>query len=106
MGEFLIAGLLVILVGSLPCYLLANHIEKNKHYSLFSGWDPSKITDEDAYAKLLCKGLRMFSLLFGLGGILFMLNIVRQEIVILFLVVIPLIPMLYYMAKAKREYGK
>jgi len=61
MSELQLSGLLFILIGALPTYLLTNYIEKGKHWTLFSGWDPSKIRDQDAYGAMLCKGVRTFS---------------------------------------------
>ncbi|MEC7188781.1 MAG: hypothetical protein VXW45_10090 [Pseudomonadota bacterium] len=54
MSEPQLSGLLFILIGALPTYLLTNYIEKGKHWTLFSGWDPSKIRDQDAYGAMLC----------------------------------------------------
>ena len=48
MSELQLSGLLFILIGALPTYLLTNYIEKGKHWTLFSGWGPSKIRDQDA----------------------------------------------------------
>ena len=53
MSEIQFAGLSLVFLGGLPAFLLANYIEKNKHYSLFSGWDTSRISDEDACGKMM-----------------------------------------------------
>ena len=106
MEELQFAGLAIIFLGAVPCYLLAQHIEKNKHWSLFSGWDPSKIADEDAYGEQLCKGLRGFSIAFGFGGALLLFNLASGELMIAAIVILPALPMLYYMKNAKSSYGK
>lgn len=106
MENFQFAGLAIILLGAVPCYLLAQHIEKHKHWGLFAGWDPSKISDEDAYGTQLCKGIRGFSIAFGLGGTLLFLNLARGELMIAGVVILSALPMFYYIGIAKSLYGK
>ena len=106
MSEFQVAGLLMIVTGSIPIYLLANHIEKEKHYSLFTGWDPAKITDEDACGKILCKGLRSFSVALAVLGLAIFFNMVRGELFVVAGIAVTLAPMLFYILRAKNLYGK
>ena len=106
MSERQLSGLLFILIGALPTYLLTNYIEKGKHWTLFSGWDPSKIRDQDAYGAMLCKGVRTFSFAFAVIGILMMLGIVATDMLMLIGTLACLAPLFFSMHKAKRLFGK
>ena len=106
MSELQLSGLLFILIGALPSYLLTNYIEKGKHWTLFSGWDPIKIRDQDAYGSMLCKGVRMFSLAFAVLGILMMLGVVANDMLILMGTFVCLSPLFFSMHRAKRLFGK
>ena len=92
MSELQIAGIAIVVLGAVPCYLLARYIENRKHYSLFAGWDPSRISDEDAYGKLLCKGLKGFSFVMGLCGILVFSALINGELSITSALVLPAVP--------------
>ena len=106
MEEFQFAGLALVLLGALPIYLLARHIEKHKHWSLFAGWDPSKISDQDAYGMHLCRALKAFSVLFGLGGAMLFFGIASGELMLFAVVILPVLPLFYQMSRAKALYGK
>ncbi|MGB0230585.1 MAG: hypothetical protein ACPF89_04465 [Pseudohongiellaceae bacterium] len=106
MSELQLSGLLFILIGALPIYLLTNYIEKGKHWTLFSGWDPSKIRDQDAYGAMLCEGVRTFSFAFAVMGILMMLGVVANEPLILMGTLVCLAPLFFYMHRAKRLFGR
>ena len=104
MTEYQISGLALVLAGAIPCYLLAVYIEKHKHYSLFSGWDPSKISDQDACGKMMCKGIKAFSVVLGLGGVFIFLTRMGGDIVIIAITVSSLIPLMYYLLRARKLY--
>ncbi len=106
MTELQIVGLVILLSGALPFYLLAVYIEKGKHYSLFAGWNPSKISDEDAYGAMLCKGLRGFSIVMGLGCVAVFFNLTGVIFFVVSIVILPAIPLFYYILKAKKFFGK
>lgn len=106
MTEMQIAGLSIILAGALPCFLLANYIEKNKHYSLFSGWDPARISDEDACGKLMCTGIRAFALTMGLGGVFLFLTQRGGDLRVFTVALLPVAPLLYYVFKARKLYWR
>ena len=106
MEEFQFAGLALILLGALPIYLLARHIERHKHWSLFAGWDPSKIEDEDAYGMQLCKGMKGFSILFGIGGALLFFDLAGGELLLVAVAILPAVPLFYQIRRAKSLYGK
>ena len=106
MSELQLSGLLFILIGALPTYLLTNYIEKGKHWTLFSGWDPSKIRDQDAYGAMLCKGVKTFSFAFAVMGILMMLGVVANDMLILIGTLACLAPLFFSMHRAKRLFGK
>lgn len=106
MNENQIGGLLVILLGALPCFAIAIYTLKTRSYHLFTVWDPSKIANEDAYGKMLCKGVISCSLLIAVAGILMVANILNNEMVALGAVFFAIVPLFYYMNKAKRLYGK
>jgi len=97
MSELQLSGLLFILIGALPTYLLTNYIKKGKHWTLFSGWGPSKIRDQDAYGAMLCEGARTTSFAFAVMGILMMLGVVANEPPILMgtFVCLALLPVLH-----------
>ena len=106
MTDFEIAGLVIFMIGALPSYLLAEFIQRRRKYSLFAGWDPSKIKDEEAYAKTLCNGLRGFALVMALGCALLYFNVIGIVLFAAFVVVFPAVPLVHYILKAKRHYGK
>ena len=106
MSELQLSGLLFLLIGALPSYLLTNYIGKGKHWTLFSGWDPSKIRDQNAYGSMLRKGVRMFSLAFAVLGILMMLGVVANDMLILIGTFVCLAPLFFSMHRAKRLFGK
>ena len=104
MSEIQFAGLSLVFLGGLPAFLLANYIEKNKHYSLFSGWDPARISDEDACGKMMCHGLRVFAMVMGLGGAsMLVLNTGSNQFIVA-LVIFSAAPLLYYTFKARKLY--
>lgn len=104
MTEIQVAGLSLVFAGALPCFLLANYIEKNKHYALFSGWDPSRISDEEACGKLMCTGLRAFALTMGLGGAFIFLTQLGGDLLIMAVALFSALPLAYYFLKARKLY--
>ena len=106
MSELQLSGLLFILIGALPSYLLTNCIKKGKHWTLFSGWDSSKIREQDAYGSMLCKGVRTFTLAFAVLGILMMLGVVANDMLILMGTFVCLSPLFFSMHRAKRLFVK
>lgn len=103
MTEVQITGISLLLTA-LSVYFLALYIEKTKHYSLFAGWDSSRISDIDACGKMMCKGLKVFALVMGLGGAFIFLTQTGGETAILVFTLVPLAPLLHYIFKARRLY--
>jgi len=99
-----VAGLSFVFGVALPCFLLANYIEKNKHYALFSGWDPSRISDEDACGKLMCTGLRAFALTMGLVGVFIFLTQLGGDLLLMAVTLFSPVPLVYYILKARNLY--
>lgn len=106
MSELEVASLITLLVGALPCYLLALYIEKRKHYSLFAGWDTSKISDENAYGGMLCTDLKSFSFVVALGYALTFFDVIGMVFFIACIIVLLIVPLVYYMLKVRKCYGK
>ena len=104
MSELQLSGLLFLLIGALPSYLLTNYIDKGKHWTLFSGWDPSKIRDQNAYGSILCKGVRMFSLAFAVLGRLMMRGVDANDMLILIGTFVCLSAVFCSMHRAKRHF--
>lgn len=106
MNETQIAGVLLILIGAVPAFVRAVKIKKHKNYSAFSNWNPARISDADAYGRMLCKGYFSISIALAALGILMALNFVSNESVLLVGILFSVLPWYYYKEKAKRLYGK
>lgn len=106
MSESQIAGILLVLLAAIPCYLQAAQIEKHKSYAAFNNWNPARIADEEAYGKMLCKGLRSLALVLAALGILLALNFVSGIYFILAGIFMSVLPWYYYKRKAQHLYGK
>lgn len=104
MTEAQVAGLSLVFMAALPCFLLANYIGKSKHYSLFSGWDPARISDEDACGKLICAGLRAFALTMGLVGVFIFLTQLGGDLLLMAVTLFSPVPLVYYILKARKLY--
>ena len=106
MTETQISGLSLLLAGALPCSLLAVYIQKHRHWSLFSGWDASRISDHDACGKMMCYGVKAFSLVMGLGGVLTFLTGMSGGAIILLITGLSIGVLMYYIRSAKKLYWK
>jgi hypothetical protein len=106
MSDAQLTGLSLLLAGALPCYLLAVYIQKYKHWSLFSGWDASRISDHDACGKMMCNGIKAFSLVMGLGGAFIFVTGLGGSPLILVITVFSIVSLMYYVLSARRLYWK
>jgi len=109
MTEHQLAGL-IVLATSCIIYFLAVFIERSKRYTWFSGWNPENMTDPESYGKMLCKSLKIFSMILGLGSLfmIFVKNLSESQFVFITLIslVLSFIALIYYMLKAKKRFGK
>jgi len=103
MTEIQISGFTLFLTA-ISIFMLAVYIEKKKHYTLFAGWDSSRISDHDACGKMMCRGLKLFSLVMGLSGGFIFFTQIGGEPFILATTVVSLIPLVFYIAKARKLY--
>lgn len=106
MSEVQLTAVILILLAALPVALSAWYIEKKKNYHLISGWDASKISDADAYVKLICRGLYGFALLTAivtLGPFLFEMSTLAFAAALAFA---PLMPLVFYITKANKLYRR
>lgn len=106
MNETQIGGVLLVLIGAFPCFVQAVQIQKHKSYAAFNNWNPARIADEDAYGRMLCKGLMSISIVLATLGTLMALNFVNSFYVIVAGILISVLPWYYYKGKAKQLYGK
>jgi len=95
-------SLFIISIGPLPCYLLANHILRHKHYTMLSGFDASRIVDQDAYAKAICQGVKGFAWVMAAVALLHGLNFIGPVLFTAAIVLLPLLPLFYGFYQAKR----
>lgn len=106
MSEIQLGGLLLVLIGALPCFVQAVQIQKHKSYAAFNNWNPARIADEHAYGRMLCKGLISISFVLATLGMLMALNFINNLHGILAGLFISVLPWHYYKRKANRLYGK
>jgi hypothetical protein len=106
MNAFQLTALLPLLIGAVPAYLIANSIEREKNYSRLAGWDADKISDPDACARLLCNGVRSFAIVMGLVCLLRFIGVIDMQLYLPCMIVLPAIPLLFCVVRAKRKYRK
>lgn len=104
MDAFQITALLPLLLGAVPAYLIANSIEREKNYSRLSGWDPDRISDPDAYARLICRGIRGFALVMGFGCLLRFAGVLGVRTFLPFIILLSAIPLLFCVIRAGQKY--
>ncbi|GJM12628.1 MAG: hypothetical protein DHS20C12_10310 [Pseudohongiella sp.] len=106
MTEAQISGLALMFAAVFPCYFLAVYIEKHKHYTLFSGWDASRISDEDACGKMMCQGVKVFSWVMAAGGAFIFVTGLNGDVAIIAITVLSLAPLMYYILRSRKLYWK
>lgn len=97
-------ALVIIGLGALPCYLLANHILRHQHYSMLTGFDAGRIVDHEAYAKAICQGIKGFALVMAVVALLHGLNFIGPVLFTAGIVLLPLLPLFYGFSKARRYF--
>jgi len=109
MNENQLVGITLI-ITFIVIYFFAVYIEKSERFTLFSGWNSKKMTNPKAYGKMLCKSLKIFSIIFGLVGLLVLIIQPSDELllasIILASTVLSSAVLVYYIFKAKKLYGK
>lgn len=106
MGEAQVAAIALLLTGVLPVYALAEWIRRGKHYSLIAGWDPERITDHEACARVILNGIRGFAFVMGLGSVLLFFGLIGMGVFVLVITILPLVPLLFAIVQANRKYRK
>jgi hypothetical protein len=106
MNAFQLTALLPLLLGAVPAYLIANSIEREKNYSRLAGWDADRISDPDAYARLICNGIRSFAIVMGFVCLLRFAGVIGMRLYLPLMIMLPAAPLLYCVVRAKRKYTK
>lgn len=104
MTELQFAATLVIVLGALPVYILAMWIERKKQYSLFAGWEPERISDQDACGRLYCKSLKWSAGALALICIPLFFNYDNALVLGISICVFPIIPLIWAMIYARKNY--
>lgn len=94
-------SLLIITMGPLPCYLLANHILRHKNYSMLAGFAADRIKNQDAYAQAICRGIKGFALVMAAVTLLHGLNCLGPVLFTAGILLLPLLPLFYGFRQAK-----
>lgn len=95
-------SLLIIAIGPVPCYLLANHILRHKNYSVLAGFDAERIQNHDAYAMAICRGVKGFAVVMAAVALLHGLNFIGPVLFTTGILLLPLLPLFYGFRQAKR----
>lgn len=103
MSEIQMSGF-VLLLTAISIVILAIYIERKKHYSLFAGWDASRISNHDDCGRMMCKGLKSFALVMGLGGGFLILTQIGGDLLVLAITLLSLGPLIHYIFKARKLY--
>ncbi|WP_157812656.1 hypothetical protein [Alteromonas sp. MB-3u-76] len=99
-------GLIVmVFAGALPCIILGYLIAVKQKRGLIAGWDESKISNPEAYAKLIGFSVLGLGTLIGLIAFIWYLGLVNEIGMTILLCVASLIPIPCVLV-ANARYGK
>ena len=102
MDGLLFALIIMIVAGALPCIVLGYLIAVKQKRGLISGWDESKISHPEAYAKWVGFSVLILGVLIGLIAIIWYLGLVSEISMAILLIAVSFIPvpcLLYANAK-------
>ncbi len=102
MDEFTLALLIMLFAVAFPCilggYLIA--IKQKRH--LISGWDEAKISNPEAYAKLLGNGLFLLGLLIAIIAFVWYVGLVDEIGMTIALLLASLVPIPFIVIANKK----
>ena len=104
MNELQLAAVIMLLAGALPVLLLAEFIQRWKKYSLLAGRNLARITDQDAWAIIICNGLRGFAAVVSVGCVLTLFGLLNKYLFVVSISVLPVMPLALSIIKATRKY--
>ena len=97
--------ILMVFAGALPCIILGYLIAVKQMRGLIAGWDESKISNPEAYAKLVGFSVLVLGALIGLIAFFWFLGLVDDIGMTILLCVASLIPIPCVLI-ANARYGK
>ena len=99
-------GLIVmVFAGALPCIILGYLIAVKQKRGLIAGWDESKISNPEAYAKLIGFSVLVLGTLIGLIALIWYFGLVNEIGMTILLCVASIIPIPCVLI-ANARYGK
>lgn len=105
MNELLLGLILMILAGALPCIIFGYLIAVKQKRSLISGWDESKISNPEAFAKLIGYSVLALGVCIGIIAIVWYLGLVGEIGMAISLFGASLLP-IPCLIIANRKYGR
>lgn len=105
MSKHLVGPLILFFVGALPCIGLGYMISVKRVYSLISGWDESKVSDPESYAKMIGGSVLGMGVCFALLSVIWWLQIISVYAMVIVLTVVSFAP-IPFMIYANKKYKK
>jgi hypothetical protein len=95
----------MVFAGALPCIILGYLIAVKQMRGLIAGWDESKISNPEKFAKWIGYSVLTLGVLIGLIALIWYLGLVNEIGMTILLCVVSLIPIPCLLI-AKARYGK
>ncbi|MBD3586077.1 hypothetical protein HHX48_10035 [Salinimonas sp. HHU 13199] len=104
MDDLLLGCLIMLFAGSLPCIVVGYLIAVKQKRNLIAGWDESKISQPEAFAKWLGYSVLLLGVLIGLIAVAWFVGAINEMGLTSLLLVASLIPIPCFIV-AKVKYG-
>ncbi|GAB5386992.1 MAG: hypothetical protein Alis3KO_41150 [Aliiglaciecola sp.] len=102
MDELTIGLVVMIIAGSLPCILVGYLIAVKQKRGLIAGWDESKVSNPEAYAKLLGYSVLLLGVLIALVSFIWYFGLIDEMGVAVALLLVSLVPVPFVFVANKK----
>tara|TARA_R110000868_G_scaffold292568_3_gene553098 strand:+ start:2094 stop:2453 length:360 start_codon:yes stop_codon:yes gene_type:complete len=103
LDELMFGIVIMILGGSLPCIIIGYLIAIKQRRHLIAGWDESKVSNPEAYAKLLGHSVLLLGILIGVVAFIWYFGLVDEIGMTVALLLVSLVP-IPFIVVANRKY--
>lgn len=87
--------IIIIFLGALPCIFLWYLIAVKQKRELIAGWNESKVSNPNAYAKLVGYSVFILGILIGITGMAWFVGLLNEIQMVVVIFIISLIPIPY-----------
>ena len=102
MDELIFGTAIMIIGGSLPCVLIGYLIAVKQRRNLIAGWDESKVSNPEAYAKLLGYGALLLGILIAVVAFIWYIGMVDEIGMTVALIIASLVPIPFVVIANKK----